>query len=100
MNREILPIGSVVLLKGASKKLVIMGILQMKENDKNKRLFDYMGVLYPEGYLGKGSHFLFNHEDINDVIFRGYSNPERDGMIELILQLENLKMEVNTREEA
>ena len=37
-----------------------------------------MGLLYPEGYLTKELIYVFNHEDIMDVIFRGYHNPERE----------------------
>lgn len=77
--KALLPIGSVVLLKGATKKLVIMGILQVRPGDN--RLFEYLGVPYPEGFLGADNNFLFNHDDINDVIFTGYQNPERDAFM-------------------
>ncbi len=73
---DYLPVGSVVLLKNAGKKLVVIGIKQVVEEDH--REFDYMGLLYPEGYLTKELIYVFNHEDIMDVIFRGYHNPERE----------------------
>lgn len=72
-----IPIGSVVLLRNAAKKLMIMGYMPYnKENPETK--YDYAGVLYPEGFLGMQGIFLFNHEDIDDVVFRGYHNPEYD----------------------
>ncbi len=74
--KALLPIGSVVLLKDATKKLMIIGILQVDQN-KNT-LYDYLAVPYPEGFLGADANFLFQHEDINDVIFTGYRNPEQD----------------------
>lgn len=74
--KALLPIGSVVLLKDATKKLMIIGILQVDQN-KNT-LYDYLAVPYPEGFLGADTNFLFQHEDINDVIFTGYRNPEQD----------------------
>ena len=80
MFEELLPIGSVVLLKGGAKKLMVAGIKQIKtdaENDADNKEYDYIGVLYPEGFLGNDSNFLFNHEDINDTVFTGYNNPER-----------------------
>ena len=80
---KLLPIGSIVLLKGATKKLMVIGIKQMKEDEERKE-FDYVGVLYPEGYLGKDTDFLFNHADINDIIFTGYSNPERSDFINYV----------------
>ena len=77
MFEHLLPIGSIVLLRNAVKKLMIMGYMPYnKEAPETK--FDYAGVLYPEGFLGMQGIFLFNHEDIDDVIFRGYQNPEHD----------------------
>lgn len=80
MSKNYLPVGSVVLLKGGIKKLVIMGINQVNNEDASD-IYDYISVLYPEGYLGNETLFLFNHEDINDVIFRGYENPEREDFL-------------------
>lgn len=74
--KALLPIGSVVLLKDATKKLMIIGILQIDQNKST--LYDYLAVPYPEGFLGADTNFLFQHEDINDVIFTGYHNPEQD----------------------
>lgn len=81
--KNLLPIGSVVLLKDATKKLMIIGILQINPSDNNK-MHDYLGVLYPEGFIGEKNNFLFDHEDINDVIFAGYQNPEREVFIKAI----------------
>ncbi|MCD7981731.1 MAG: DUF4176 domain-containing protein [Clostridiales bacterium] len=80
--KDLLPAGSIVLLKDATKKLMIIGILQVKP-DENK-IYDYLAVPYPEGYVGEEDNFLFSHEDINDVIFRGYENPERESFIRLM----------------
>ena len=71
--KDLLPIGSVVLLKEAEKSLMIVGILQKDETD---RVFDYIAVLFPEGYLDAETFFLFNHEDIADVRFVGCINAE------------------------
>ncbi len=77
---ELLPIGSVVLLTGATKKLMIYGVGQTDLTDNQD--YDYIGVAYPEGNMGEGTQFLFNHTDIQEVFFRGYSDAERDGFIE------------------
>lgn len=81
MFRELLPIGSVVLLKGGTRKLAIIGVKPVRPEEPEK-IYDYLGVLYPEGYLGGKSCFLFNHEDINDIIHYGYDNPERKSFLE------------------
>lgn len=80
--KKLLPIGSVVLLRGASKKLAIIGILQV--NSEQKKIYDYLAVPYPEGFVGAENNFLFNHEDINDIIFTGYDNPEREGFMKFM----------------
>ena len=71
------------MLKGGVKKLMITGIKVSTEEEPEK-YYDYIGVFYPEGYIGAQSCFLFNHDDINDVIFKGYNNPEREEFIKFI----------------
>ncbi len=83
MFRELLPIGSVVILKGGLKKLMITGIMLAKD-DEPEKFYDYIGVFYPEGFVGVETNFLFNHDDINDVVFRGYENPERNSFIDFM----------------
>ena len=77
MINELLPIGSIVLLKGGIRKLMITGIKTVVKEEPDT-IYDYIGVLYPEGFIGDEGNFLFNNEDINDVIFKGYTNPERE----------------------
>ena len=82
--KELLPIGSVVVLKGGEKKLMIFGIKQTdQETGKD---YDYIGVIYPEGNIGAGGQFLFDHENISEVFFKGYSDDERDLFIERLFQ--------------
>jgi hypothetical protein len=83
MYNYLLPIGSIVLLKNGTKKLMITGIKPVKEDDPD-RVYDYIGVIYPEGFIGNEYNFLFDHNDINDVIFRGYENPERTDFIDFL----------------
>ena len=74
MDKQLLPIGSVVLLNNGEKRLMIYGLLQIKADDK--QLFDYIGCLYPEGYISKEHTYMFNHDDIKEVSFLGYINTE------------------------
>ena len=76
MFEKLLPIGSVVLLKGGKKKTVIIGVMQFRLGDEDK-IYDYQGVPYPEGYMGDGSSYLFNHDQIEEIVFRGYEDTER-----------------------
>lgn len=77
--RKLLPVGSVVLLSGGNKRLVIIGVRQTDNNTNTE--YDYMGVLYPEGNMGQ-ERYLFNDEDIAERVFIGYSDPEREGFLE------------------
>lgn len=80
--KDLLPAGSVVTIQGTSKKMMIIGILQMQQD--TGKLYDYLAVPYPEGFVSAKRNLLFNHEVINDVVFTGYTNPERDGFMKLM----------------
>ena len=83
---ELLPVGSVVLLEGATKKTIIMGIFQISE-DHPGEIYEYLGVPYPEGYMGPGSSYLFQHEHIAEVIAKGYEDEDRKKMMDLVGEL-------------
>ncbi len=78
---SLLPIGSIVLLKDGEKKLMVIGIMQT-DAEKPETEYDYLGILYPEGYLGSEEMYLFNHVDIEHIYFRGYEDKERSQFIE------------------
>ncbi len=48
MRDKYLPIGTVVGLKGASKKLMIIGYLPVTSENQ---IFDYTACTYPEGVV-------------------------------------------------
>lgn len=72
----------VLCFRGCREKLMIFGVgqTQLEENKD----FDYIGVVYPEGNMGEGSQFLFNHSDIEEIVFRGYEDEERDNFLEML----------------
>lgn len=72
--RPFLPLGSVILLKGAPNRLMICGRLQREV--ASQALFDYCGVLYPQGMISSSSVYMFNHEDIERVFFLGMQDSE------------------------
>lgn len=76
---ELLPIGSVVMLNGGKKRLMVYGIKQTNVADGVE--YDYLGVLYPEGNLGNEGHFFFNSADIEKVYFLGLNDAERQSFI-------------------
>lgn len=72
--REILPLGSVVTLKNASKRLMIIGRIQKETS--TKQVFDYCGVLWPEGLISSDKVYLFNEDDIQIIWFIGLQDSE------------------------
>ncbi len=72
---KFLPIGTVVLLKGAKKRLMITGFCSFDEAKKDKA-YDYTGCLYPEGIISSKQMALFNHSQIEKVYHLGLRDEE------------------------
>ena len=77
MEESLLPIGSVVLLKESTKRVMIIGVLQKQMVESGEKIWDYSGVYYPEGYMGPDRTFLFNDEQIERVFALGYQDEEQ-----------------------
>ena len=71
----LLPVGSVVLIGENTKRLMIIGFLQQEA--ETETVWDYVGIPYPEGYMGSERTFLFNHSQISRVFFLGYQEEEQ-----------------------
>lgn len=79
---DLLPVGSIVLLKNARKRLAIIGVYQVNPNEN--KIYDYIGVPYPEGFLNTANNYVFNRTDIDEVVFTGYTDVERDYFVKAI----------------
>ena len=90
MNIEIgekfLPIGTVVMLKGGTKKVMITGFCSVSQDDDNK-MYDYSGCIYPEGYVSFNQICLFDHVQIGTVFFKGYVDDEEKTFKDKLIQL-------------
>lgn len=75
LKEKFLPIGSIVLLNNNTKKIMITGFCSVDDENKDI-LYDYSGCLYPEGYLSSDSVCLFNHDQIEELIYLGYECDE------------------------
>lgn len=78
--KNYLPIGSIVLLKNGQKKVMIYGRRQSRVNEPDKE-YDYIACLYPEGNINENYMYLFDHENIAEVIYRGYSDAEEEAFL-------------------
>ena len=90
MKERFLPIGTVVLLKGAKKELMITSYCifptgteinkEGKEEKAAQKMYEYGGCPYPEGVLDSNTINAFNHNQIDKVLYMGY---ETDSQKEL-----------------
>ena len=74
MNKKELPIGTVVMLVGGSKKVMITGY-RSKNADADK-VFDYNGCVFPEGLM-ENIYCLFDASQIEDVLYMGLESDEQ-----------------------
>lgn len=81
---KLLPMGSVVLLREGLQKLVVIGrgVVYADQETGKDAFSDYMAALYPSGTNPKTTIF-FNHEDIDKVVFKGYSDEEEERFLEI-----------------
>ena len=80
-----LPLGSVVLLKGGTKKIMIYGRRQIAA--KTGETYDYAACFYPEGNISEEYTFLFNHENVETVVFYGYAGEEDKEFQKILLDI-------------
>lgn len=89
MNNSYLPIGSIVNLKGGTKKIMITGFCCFSDN----KMYDYTGCLYPEGYISLKKMLVFNSDQIEKIHYIGPSNDEekhfKQELNKLVNQIKN-----------
>lgn len=83
--KSFLPIGSIVILKSGQKKIMIYGRRQRRVTDEHE--YDYIACLYPEGNINEDYMYLFNHEDIETVVYRGFSDTEEEAFVTKLNEL-------------
>lgn len=92
MFEGLLPIGSVVLLHGSQKKVMIAGVCQ-KGGKNPDAIWDYTGIIYPEGFIAPDKMFMFNNEQIAQVFALGYQDAEQLAFKE---KVDNLIQKIRT----
>ena len=84
---DILEIGTVVYLKKGIKKVMIIGRMVGREIDNKRQFNDYVGVFYPEGLIRQEVLF-FNNENIDKVLYHGYSDEDNEVLVERLKRFE------------
>ena len=72
--KSLLPIGSVVLLNGGEKRLMICGRVQT--DVATGKTYDYSACFYPDGIISSKELFMFNNENIRKIFFIGFQDGE------------------------
>lgn len=89
MNEKFLPIGTIVLLKDATKKVMITSYLIFaKGQEEERKMFDYGGCPYPEGIVESNFAVGFNHDKIDKVLHMGFSDQEQKDLNKILVESE------------
>lgn len=74
MYENLLPLGSVVLLRGGAKRVMITGRIQARVGER--KVYDYSACAYPEGIVSPKGMFFFDHDAIERLYFIGFQDEE------------------------
>ena len=83
-SKQLLPLGSIVLLEEGLQKLIIVGrgAIYRDQVTQEEVFADYMGAIYPIG-VNPETTIFFQNENIDRVIFRGFSDEEEERFMEV-----------------
>ena len=73
MSKKLFSIGSIVKIKDFEKRVLIVGFRGV---DDSERIYDYIGFVYPYGFLDRQNVILFDNDAILDIINLGYKTIE------------------------
>ena len=97
IEEKFLPIGTVVMLKGGTKRVMISGFCAIDgQNSGENKMWDYSGCLYPEGFLSSTQTCLFDHSQIEKIYHYGLIDEEEE---KFKAQLNELILGANTKTE-
>lgn len=87
---EYLTIGTVVMLKGGEKELMIIGFFPQAEIDGEKKVFDYMACYFPEGFIDSNRPIVFNKDNIDKVLYESYSDDDNRLFLSHLSKIEEI----------
>ena len=77
IEERFLPIGTVLLLKGGRKPVMITSYCIYPTNVVNnseRKMYEYGGCVYSEGILDSNMACAFNHNQIEKILYMGYTS--------------------------
>ncbi len=88
MEYQLLPIGSVVKLKENALLIMVIGYLSLAA-DTDDKIYEYSGVVFPEGLIDKNRIALFDHNQIEAIASYGYMDAEQQRYVNLVAQVKS-----------
>ena len=85
IGEKYLPIGTIVVLKNATKRIMITGFASMSP-ETGDTIYDYSGCPYPEGFLNYNQVLVFNHDHIDKVYHKGYTDDESEEFQRILIE--------------
>ena len=96
VGEKYLPIGTVVMLKDGTKRVMITGFCSMEGGNESK-VWEYSGCMYPEGFLSSNQTCLFDHQQIETIYHLGLAEDEEEKQFKN--QLNELVASINVTSE-
>lgn len=91
MSDKLLPIGSVVRLADDPQSYLIVGYYP--EDDDYS--YDYLGALYPQGFMQTPQVSMFDADAIDGILFEGYLDEGGRQVVAAAAELANARAEAN-----
>lgn len=89
MYKDLMPIGSIVRIKGGERRVMVCG--RVVSNSLDNEIYDYTACIYPQGITSPEMYF-FNRDAIDEVFFIGFQDSEefeyRKGVLDNLGELE------------
>ncbi len=82
---EFVSLGTICIVKGNTKKLMVIARGVALKLSEGLRYFDYGACAYPEGLMGD-QVIYFNHDTIQKVVFEGFTDEDNELMLENLSQ--------------
>lgn len=89
-NKVFLPIGTICKLKNGVKNVMITGFCPVTD-ESEKGMYDYCGCLYPEGMISSDMNLLFDNEQIEEILYKGFENSEEEEFKRKLVEIMNEK---------
>ena len=86
MRERFLPIGTVLLLKGGKKQVMVTSycIFPTNSSGTERKMYEYGGCVYPEGILDSNMACAFNHDQIEKIYYTGYTSEAQTKLSQLL----------------